>query len=235
MRAGFPLSHLISFASGSPDAEVSWQLRNTGGTLIQSGTFTPADGAISAAIEITMAGNLLANGQLLGSRDLTWTYAVGGATMSDSFRYQLEGAVPFFATSDGVRNMLGLGQVEDLSDEDIALVRGYLEFEQLVGATKLATMLTGTSYQMMIISEGIEAQAAMRLLPTLQVRVAKRETSGTNQYDRQEIDWVAIQAALAGKINAAAIVVDATLEVTRIASGALLQLVTPSYDLFPDG
>lgn len=235
MRAGLPLNHSISFASGSPDAGVSWQLRDTAGTVVQSATLTPVVGAVSATIDITALSNTLASGQLLGSRDLTWSYAISGATTNGSFRYQLEGAVPFFATEDGVRNMLGLGEVEDLSDEDIALLRGYLEFEQLVGATTLTTFLTGTSYQMMMISEGIEAQAAIRLLPSLQVRVAKRETSGTNQYDRQEIDWGAIQATLAGKVNAAVAVVNPLLEVSRAASGSLLQLVTPSFDLFPDG
>lgn len=235
MRAGQPLSHVISFASGEPDADVSWQLLDTAGTVKQSGVLSSAPGAVSGTIDILALSNTLPNGQLLGSRDLTWSYTVGGISVNGSVRYQLEGTVPFFASEAGVRNMLGLGEVEDLSDEDIALVRGYLEFEQLVGAAKLAPLLSGSGYEMMIISEGIEAQAALRLLPTLQVRVAKRETSGTNQYDRQDIDWVGIQTALATKVRAASIVVDPALDVVSSSSSALLVLVTPNFNLFPDG
>ncbi len=235
MRAGFPLSHVISFASGEPDANVTWQLLDTAGAVKQTGVLNPAPGAVSGTIEISALSNTLAGGQLLGSRDLSWSYAVGGVTVNGSFRYQLEGPVPFFASENGVRNMLGIDGVEDLSDEDIALVRGYLEFEQIVGASALAPFLSGTSYQMMLISEGIEAQAALRLVPTLQVRVAKRETSGTNQYDRGEIDWLDIQASLAARVSAAAVIIDPSLDVPGSGSSALLVLVTPNFDLFPDG
>lgn len=235
MRAGLPLSHVISFASGEPDANVSWQLTDTAGAVKQSGAVNPAPGAVSQTIEILALSNTLAVGQLLGSRDLTWSYSVAGVAVSDSVRYQLEGQVPFFASESGVRNMLGLHEVEDLSDEDIALVRGYMQFEKLVGAATLVPFLSGTSYDMMLISEGIEAQTALRLLPTLQVRVAKRESSGTNQYDRQDIDWLSIEASLAARVRAAAVLIDPVLDVASSSSSALLVLVTPNFDLFPDG
>lgn len=237
MRSGLPLSHIISFASGYPDANVTWQLLDNAGTVKSSGAIDPDPGAVSASVEVLASANTLGTGQMLGGRELLWNYTSSLQTISGSYRYQLEGQIPFLATEQGVRNMLGIAEVEDLSDEDIALVRGYLEFQNLVGTSALATFTTdsASSYALMKISEAIEAQAAWRLVPTLQVRVAKRETSGTNQYDRGDIEWDKIEARLAAKVLDAAILVDPLLDVASPSTSSLVTLVTPANDLFPDG
>lgn len=235
MRSGLALNHQISFATGFPDAEVSWQVKNMAGTVVGSGATAPDPGAVSFTIEIPPTANTLPVGVVLAGRDLTWSYTTSSRTESGAFRYQVEAQLPFFASERGVRNMLGIAEVEDLSDEDIGLVRAYLEFENTVGAAALASMVSGSVYNTMKIAEGIEAQAGLRLLPTLQVRVAKRETSGTNQYDRGDIDWEILGAQLAATVLSAAILVNPELDVPSSSTTSLLTVVTPATDLFPDG
>ena len=136
-------------------------------------------------------------------RELSWSYLSGGATVSGSARWTLEGAIPFGAREDGVRQKLGLDNSADLPDSEIPLMKGYLKFQSLMGASALTALETTTDYNQVLIIDAIEASAALYLLPTLQIRVAKTETSGTNTYTRQNIDWEMLEARLQSYVSEA--------------------------------
>ena len=54
-----------------------------------------------------------------------------------------------------------------------------------------------------VIRHGIEALAALTLLPTMPLRIAQKESSGTDQYTRGRIDWAAIDDQLRAHIDEA--------------------------------
>lgn len=95
----------------------------------------------------------------------------------------------------------------------------------------LATLENGTPYEKLMVVDAIEATAALMVLPTLQVRVAKTETSGTNSYTRQNIDWDKLkeylQSVVAESLAAAQPGASTTIDSLFIA--------TTGTSLFPDG
>src|SRR3546814_17448998 len=66
---------------------------------------------------------------------------------------------------------------------------------------------TATSY---VVANGIEALAGLAVLDTLQVRVAKMESSGTNEYQRFTIDWDLLRNKLQGLVSKATDLLDPT-------------------------
>lgn len=226
MRAGLPSAYTASFRAAADGVLVlTWTLTNEIGTSVATGTITPVSGAISQEISVIASNNTLASGTLWGSRELAWSF--NGQT--GFFEYSLESRVPFGATADGVRTKLGLTDA-DLADEEIPLLKAYLTFRDTVGTTALAAV--SSDLAKMKVSNAVEAMAALALLPTLQVRIAQKESSGTNQFERFKIDWEALAEVLRAMINEGQAAVDPTL--VGVASGvSLLRLSTPAIDLFP--
>ena len=228
MRSGQALPYLVELV-GVPVGNLTWILTNETGTNIASGTVVPVVGAISLTIPVTSGNNTL-SGALWGSRDLTWSYTVGAELIYGEHRYSLEGRVPFGVTPGGVRTKLGLTADQDLVDDEIPLLKAYLLFQDRVGSVAL-TAVTGDIGKL-IIREAIEASAALELLPTLQVRVAQRESSGTNQYVRGDVEWDKLEQVLRQLIAAGEVLVNPGLE--PVSNGiSLLQVASPSIDLFP--
>lgn len=222
MKSGLPRTEVILFEGGIPDGDIAYTL--TGGI---TGTVTPEANSVSASITITAPQNTLANGSLTGFRELNWSYLSGGQTVSGSTRWTLEGTIPFGVSEDGVRQKLGL---EELTNEEIPLIKGYLEFQNKLGASTLAALESTSDYNQVLLIDAIEASAALYLLPTLQVRVAKTETSGTNTYTRQNIDWAMLEARLQAYVSKATTALSSTT--TSVFS---LFSVTEAVSLFPDG
>ena len=228
MRSGQALPYLVELV-GVPVGNLAWSLANEDGTNIASGTVVPAVGAISLTIPVTSGNNTL-SGTLWGSRDLTWSYTVGAELIYGEHRYSLEGRVPFGVTPGGVRTKLGLTADQDLVDDEIPLLKAYLLFQDRVGSVAL-TAVTGDIGKL-IVREALEASAALELLPTLQVRVAQRESSGTNQYVRGDVEWDKLEQVLRQLIAVGEVLVNPDLE--PVSNGiSLLQVASPDTDLFP--
>lgn len=226
MRSGLPRTEVILFEAGLPDGDVSYTLN--GGA---AGVVTPPPGATSVSINIAGILNTLSPGTLTGYRELLWSYVSGGIPISGEVRWTLEGSIPFGVTADGVRQKLGLDVDSDLPDKQIPLAKGYLKFQNTVGVSELIALETASEYNLLLIVDAIEAIAALELLPTLQVRVAKTETSGTNTYTRQNIDWEILDKRLRAYISDAI----SAVAPTNAASSGSLFLVTETAALFPDG
>lgn len=226
MKSGLPRTIIVSFEAGTPDGDISYLL-STGTT----GMLTPGAGAVSVTIPVPPLENTLPAGELFGYREASWSYTTGGVTVTGSERWTLEGNIPFGATCDGARAKLGLDIAADLPDDQIPLVRSYFKFQAEVGEATLAALETGTAYQRMLICDAIEATAALALLPTMQVRLAKSETSGTNTYVRQDIDWKLLANQLEGFI-AEALAASAP-NIARVFDSMFT--VTDTTSLFPDG
>jgi hypothetical protein len=225
MRAGQPLSHPISFASGLPEANVSWEVFTTAGDSVAGGEFEPAAGAVSGVINIPGIYNELGEDERYAVRDLVWSYTVDGLSQYGEHRFTLEGPLPFGVRREGVRSKLGVAAA-DVPDEDINLIRAYLQFQTQVTSDLLLPFTTGASYYQLIIADAIEALAALALIPTMAVRIAKSESSGTNQFARDKVDWAAIGAYLEGLVSTGQIAVNPTLD-PSVSGGAIFLLTAP--------
>lgn len=223
VRAGTPVSFPILFTSGAPDGAVTFQLFDPLTKIYEAETSVPAD-AVSATIILDGNYNLLSPGSLLSYRDLQWHYSVGGNVITGEQRYSIEARLPYGVSTDGVRAKLGVDKT-DLPDSDISLAKAFLSFRDVVTAERLALMPPDS----VTITDAIEAQAALSLIPTMAVRVATKESSGTNQFQRQDVDWDAIASHLSSMVSAGYVVADPAYDETAN-YGALLVVVTPASD-----
>jgi hypothetical protein len=223
VRAGLPFSHTVFFSLGAPDAAVSWVLSDPSGTSLATGTFTPPVGSVSAVITIPGATNVLTGGDLFGTRFLSWSYSVVTVGINDEVQYDLEARVPFNVSTAGVRRKLGVS-VSDVPDEDISLIRAYAKFRDAATAAFLDPYLGNGALAGMIIADAIEASAAVVLIPTMLLRVALMQTSGTDTYEREKADWDALSVVLFGQVQAGLeLVNDRLIE----DAGSILQVSRP--------
>lgn len=230
VRSGLALSIPVLFSSGHPDGNISWRLLGTAGNELANGSVAvPAD-AVSINLPIAAEHNTLGGDALFGSRDFEWAYTVGGAVVNGEERYSVEARAPYGASNAGVRSKLGV-EPKDLPDGDISLIRAFVGFRDIVTADRLADL--ADEADMLAVRDAIEAQAALNLIPTMAVRVAVQEDSGTNAYKRQSVDWGAIAEALSGIVNAGILAVNPTYDPTP--TGALFILATPANDPITGG
>lgn len=213
MRAFDELTHLVQFSSGHPAGDLAWTLLNGIGSTVATGSVSPVEDAVSAIITINGDDNGLDVDQLSTSRELRWTYEVDGIVVIDSFRYRVEAFLPFGVSPEGVRRKLGL-ETHEITDDEVNLTIAYGEFQALVGENALEAMADESGYAELVIANAIEALAALRLLPSLQIRVAKKESSGTNQFERQTVDWDALRASLEQAVEAGALIIAPELDPT---------------------
>lgn len=195
MRAGFPYSHHILFESETPTGDLTWYLKDASDTQIATGTITPAPGSTSTLITVPAANNELAAGVLRSTRELIWQYPTSQGLHLGSVRYKLDGSIPFPVSHDGARNKIGV-PTDAISDEELDLVTAYWDFEDMVTADALNPFRNTEGRDAFRIAEAIEAMAALSILSTLSIRIAQRESSGTNEYVRGEIDWRMIEDKL---------------------------------------
>lgn len=231
INSGQAHTEVVTFESGFPDGNVTYTL--TGASAPVTGSVTPTVGAVSVNIQITGLENTATLGSVLEGRRLDWTYTVGAVAVAGQRTWLLREALPFPATSDGVRNKLGLDLASDLSDESIDLTGAYLRFRAQVGVSTLAGFETGDAYALLLAADAIEATAALQMVPTMQVRVAKTETSGTNTYTRQDVNWEALVGHLRSYVDDAAAYLSGTT--TTFTGSGLFSVATRSDNLFPDG
>jgi hypothetical protein len=227
VRSGLAISIPVLFSFGLPDGNVSWHLYDSVGTELSSGTVAVPNNSVSINLLIAAALNTLAPGTLFASRDFTWSYTVGGAVINGEQRYDVEARPPFGASSDGVRAKLGVGAV-DLPDVDISLIRAYFAFEELATSDAILAASDGGANDL-AMRDAIEATAALALIPTMSVRVANSEDSGTNKFKRQDIDWDAVALALAAIISTGILVALPSYD-PLAGAGALFMLARPTTD-----
>lgn len=197
MREGQASTQLIEFTDGFPDGDISWEVLDGSGATTGTGAVTPVAGAVSAVIGVPATANTIAAGLLAEPRELQWSYAVGGLIQRGRLRYRIEAFLPFGISEDGVRKKLGL-ELEELADEDIDLVAAYTFFRENAGKDPSGNYFVDVApaASAHAISNGIEAVAGLDILPQLSIRLAISQSSGSDQFQRQDIVWADIKAQL---------------------------------------
>lgn len=229
LRSGNAASLLVEFPSGPPDGDIDWTVLGPTGATLDSGSLSVSDDAVSATITVPGDTNTLTGEGLISYRDLVWTYTVGGTVINGEKRYTIEGRVPFGVSPDGVRNLLG-AEPHDVPDDDIDLVKAYYDFAQLVAGSAFP-VLPDDDISEIRVREALEALAALQLVPSMPVRIAIKESSGTDTYQRDKIDWVALADQLAGKVSNGIVVLIPTFDIVS-GFGAIFMLAGPTADPF---
>lgn len=224
MRAGTALTQLVEFSDGAPDGDIAWQLLDALGIQVASGAVTPAADAASAVITVTAEDNTIGDGVLASPRELRWSYTVAGLIHSGQLRYRLEAFLPLGVSEAGVRRKLGL-EVHELGDEAIDLVGAYGRFSITVGQTDLDAVATAGGHAALVACDAVEALAALTLLPSLQISLAQKESSGTNQFQRAAIDWEALRAQLEQYVGEGYTAVNPTFDPTANSGSLLIAVI----------
>lgn len=227
VRADKAVSFLIEFPSGHPDGNIAWTLRGPDNAILANGSLVVPAGAVSINLPVSATYNHLNTGTLNSYRDLDWTYLVGGAIVNGEVRYSVEARVPFGASADGVRTKLGIDNVIDLPDDEISLVKAYKSFSAAVPAD----LLSAIDPTNLVVREAIESIAALSLLPSLMVRLAKKEDSGTSSFERQAIKWDELAGYLNGLVYDGYLLVNPLYDPTD-GFGAIFILASPESDAF---
>lgn len=211
--AGSPFAQRIEFSTGSPTGAVSYQLLGNDGATLLNTSFTPAVGSISALIVIDGALNTCAT-PLFENRTLIWNYTTAGGVVSNRVTYRVQRPIPFAVSADGVRLKLGV-ESHELRDDDIDLVSAYSEFVALFAAGSLVVHETAGDRTTILCIHAIEALAALAVIASLQLKIAARETSGTNEWQRfSNVDWERIELELSSHVARAREAVDDTFDAT---------------------
>jgi hypothetical protein len=164
---------------------------------------------------------------LTGFRDLLWNYTVGSEVVNGDYRYTIEDRAPWGPTPDGVRRKLGVAPHE-LPDADISLVRAYYDFLVLMGEPDL-TGFTPTARERLALADAVEAVAALTVIPSLQIRLADKESSGTDTFQRGKIDWAYLEGYLRTMVGDGILVIVPEFDPLD-GFGALLLLARPATD-----
>lgn len=193
--AGSPFAQRIEFTTGTPVGNIGYQLLGNNGEVLLDLTVTPAVGAVSHLLVIPGTSNTCVL-PVFEARTLVWSYTTATGLVSDRVSYRVERPLPLPATAEGVRRKLGL-RAEELADERIELVRAYYEFTSLVPTAALTAAATSGDYTALLAVDAVEATAALNLMAALQLELAQRENSGTNEFVRfSSIDWDQIELSL---------------------------------------
>lgn len=210
-----PFTHVVEFASGSPSGAFSYSVTDEDGNIVnglQNVVVSLGVGAISARIEVPASANAVSK-PLFEVRTISWTYPTNNGQVNGSKNYVVQKAIPFPATPEGVRQLLGITD-DEIPDDRIDIMGAYLKFREPFDdpdAALLPYMTSGDadSYR---ITRAIEAMAALEILPTLQLALARRLDTGTNSYERwNRIDWERLAARLNGMVYEASIIVEPLL------------------------
>jgi len=196
--AGTPFAHEIDFSTGLPTGAVVYSLLGNDGlpvTGYNAISVTPAVGAVSLLIVIPGTVNTVAT-PLFETRTLTWSYTTANGVVSDRVRYRVERDIIFPVTADGVRNKLGVDPHE-IPDQDIDLLSAYAELAAMFEEDAFLPYQSSGDRNSLLIANAIEAMAGLSLIPSLQLAVARKESSGTNTYERfAGADWEALRSSL---------------------------------------
>lgn len=203
--SGTPLSHEIEFNTGLPTGVVTYSLLGNDGVALvgyDGLTTTPAVSAVSVNITLPAAAHTVAT-PLFETRTLVWSYNTVDGAVAGRYKYRVEKDIPFSISTDGVRNKLGVLS-SDISDNQIDLLKAYSDFLSQYADGSFTAYETSGDRAALVVADAIEATAALTAIPWMQLSVAKKESSGTNTYERfSEIDWELLRASLDKYVQAA--------------------------------
>lgn len=138
---------------------------------------------------------------LFETRFLTVEYTAGNVPQVWETSYNLCQYVPLSTSASKVRAYLGVLS-DELPDSDIDLHEAY--FELLQDFPDLPTWLTDGGYKQMAANQAISLKAALKAIPSLQLRVLAVDKNDVAEFQRlKNIDFNKLEMALLSQIEKA--------------------------------
>lgn len=179
-------------------SSIVWYLYDNSGTLA-AGPTSIANVADVGFVTIPVANSFhtVAGDKRFEKRTLVTRWLSGGKTYSDRQNYRV---IPFLnhaVTADDVRGLLGLN-ADELLDDEIDIVAAYFDIEAEITQATLETALRSGSTKEVGANRSIAAQAAIQVLPSLQIRVGQTAANGELRFERFRTppNWQKIEDAL---------------------------------------
>ena len=114
-------------------------------------------------------------------------WSAQGNDYSSVINYRL---VPFLNTTvthAAVRSQIGGIGKTTLPDDEIDIIRAYLQIEDKLGQPVLEDALSSGGLTEITANDAIRLQAAMDVLPSVKLRVLQKETDGPLSYERADL------------------------------------------------
>ena len=207
--ANEPVNLTLSFMVDTPngldyapaiDGSVKYTLRDHFGVplfgLMDVPVPTPGE---PSEVGIVIPGSYNAKTTEVARRTITYQWVSGGQLYSRRFAYYLVDWVNIDAEPAAVRAALGVN-VGELPDRDISLVTAYLALKSSVGPGVDAALAAG-DVTTIKINRAIVIREALRLLPSLRLKAARSESSGSESFQRFDIDWDALRDDLRAELE----------------------------------
>lgn len=208
-----------------PDSgSVKLTLRGNDGTILPGFDASPVTdfGLPNQSVTIPQAANQIAPTAKFETRYGLLEYKVGGVALGLRFVYRLTPFLALQSTAADVRALIGADVVE-LPDSDIDLVEAYFKLSQSVGV-KFTEGLTATNQASLIANRMVSLQAAIAVIPSLQTRLRKSQTSHNEQIQKFDVKFDQLKADLLQAL------LDATQELTDL-EGVTASPIIPIFQL----
>lgn len=203
MLAGAPFAHEVDFSTGLPTGAVTYSVLGNDNQPIaglDNVSVTPINGAVSLLIVVPASANTVAT-PLFETRTLTWSYTTATGVVTDRVRYRVDRDLVFPVSTDGVRAKLGV-EPHEVPDDNINLLMAYANLSALYPTGTLDAFAETGDRSTLMVANAIEAMAALILVPSLQLAVAKKESSGTNTFERfTPMDWEMLSGSLMSYVS----------------------------------
>lgn len=177
-----------------PDT-MSYTVRDNSGSVIVS-RILPFPTATQLFVGVPSDLNTVAGGKDFENRTVEVLYARGDRAVRVRKTYRVAQWVNMTCTEADVRAALGVLDHE-LQDSDIDLLGAYLFVQEAASGSILTTALAAGNLTTTYANQAIVSQAALRVLPSLQLRAAVAIKDDNQTFQRASaLDFAALQAGL---------------------------------------
>lgn len=136
-------------------------------------------------------------------RTMVVKWTVGGLPYSQRLVYRLTAFLNHTVLPEHVRSYLGVKE-KDLADSEIDLISAYLEAEDKLTAELLDITLSAGGLEERRANDVILYLAALRIIPSLKLRVAQEEREGTIGLVRAQLrDFADLEATTVSRLDEA--------------------------------
>lgn len=189
---------------------------------------TTSASTFQSTITIPSLYNTVAPTKLFERRTIFLRFQSNGQSHYQKLAYRLLPTFPYTVNPADIRRFLGVNETE-LPDEDVDLFSAYLFVrETFTDPTDLDDLLLSGDLNEVRANEAIAMRAAIDIIPSLQNRVAQKETNGVMGFDRIKItDYTALLAEAYRRYN------DALLLIGVLTPATDFTLITVTQDTDP--
>lgn len=156
---------------------------HTGSKIRGPVVMTAPAAATAISIPFPASDNSITSPHRFEKRTVVVTYASDGQSYTQTLTWRIIPLLPVWTTEDDVRALLGLNEDELLNDE-IDLFSAYLRLEDELTAATLTTALTSGLQAETSANTLLAVEAAIALIPSLQLRTPMVQADGGKRYER---------------------------------------------------